>query len=123
MLPASKRSSCRWPGIRNRLSALASSSPTVLVRRVLDRFAWAFDAICSGDEVAAGKPAPEIFLLAARRLGAAPAECVAIEDSENGVRAAKAAGMRVIAVHGAPGPADLRLPSVAALTRAALAGA
>lgn len=103
-------------------SALASSSPRVLIRRVLDRFGWRFDTVCSGDEVSAGKPDPEIFRLAARRLDAVPAECAAIEDSANGVRAAKAAGMRVIAVHGAEGPADLRLPSVAALTWAAIAG-
>jgi HAD superfamily hydrolase (TIGR01509 family) len=95
--------------------ALASGSPPEMIRRVLDRFGWRFDAVCSADEVARGKPAPDVFLLAARRLGVAPHECVAIEDSSNGIRAAKAAGMRVIAVGNALGPADVRLPSLESL--------
>lgn len=63
-----------------------------------------FDAIVGGDEVAHGKPAPDIFLEAARRLHVPPTNCIALEDSENGVRAAHAAGMRVIMVP------DLKLP-------------
>jgi len=92
--------------------ALASGSPLAVIRGVLDRFGWRFDAVCSADEVARGKPAPDVFLLAARRLGVAPGDCVAIEDSANGIAAAKAAGMRVIAVGDAVGPADARLPSL-----------
>ncbi len=95
--------------------ALASGSPPEMIRRVLDRFGWRFDAVCSADEVARGKPAPDVFLLAARRLGVSPHECVAIEDSANGIRAAKAAGMRVIAVGKAGGPADVRIPSLESL--------
>lgn len=57
-----------------------------------------FDAVACGDEVPACKPAPDVYLLAARRLGVPPGACVALEDSEPGVRAARAAGMRCIAV-------------------------
>ena len=57
-----------------------------------------FDVTVAGDEVENGKPAPDLFLAAAERLGAAPAECVAVEDSPAGVEAALAAGMRVVAV-------------------------
>ena len=57
-----------------------------------------FDVVVSGAEVALGKPAPDIFLEAAKRLGVAPAACVVVEDSERGVRAARAAGMRCVAI-------------------------
>lgn len=57
-----------------------------------------FDAIVGGDEVPRGKPAPDIYLLAADRLGLSPADCLVLEDSEAGVRAASAAGMAVIMV-------------------------
>jgi HAD superfamily hydrolase (TIGR01509 family) len=57
-----------------------------------------FPTIATGDEVVSGKPAPDIYLLAASRLDRAPAACVALEDSEPGVEAARAAGMRVIMV-------------------------
>ena len=62
---------------------------------------WActdIDVRCSGAEEAHGKPAPDVYLTAARRLGLAPAACLAIEDSPNGVLAAKSAGMRCVAV-------------------------
>ena len=67
-----------------------------------------FFAVVGGDEIARGKPAPDIYVEAARRLGVAPAGCVALEDSEPGVRAALAAGMTPIMVPDlhAP-PADL----------------
>ena len=57
-----------------------------------------FAILVGGDEIARGKPAPDIFLLAAQRLGAAPSSCVVLEDSEPGVRAALAAGMTPIMV-------------------------
>ena len=57
-----------------------------------------FDAIAGGVEVERGKPAPDVFLLAAKRMGAEPSDCIAFEDSENGIRAAHAAGMRVIGI-------------------------
>ena len=67
-----------------------------------------FEATVSSEEVAHGKPAPDVYLEAARRLGVAPERCVAIEDSANGIRSAKAAGMRVVAIPNRryPPPAD-----------------
>lgn len=61
-------------------------------------FASYFSAIASGDEVLHGKPAPDIFLLAAKKLGARPADCYVFEDSPNGIRAAHAAGMKPILI-------------------------
>lgn len=55
-----------------------------------------FDAVVTGDTVSRGKPAPDIFLIAAERLGIDPAECMGVEDSFNGVRAVKAAGMYTV---------------------------
>jgi mannitol-1-/sugar-/sorbitol-6-/2-deoxyglucose-6-phosphatase len=80
--------------------ALASSSPLRLVEAVVRRFELGdrFLAIVTGDHVAHPKPRPDIFLEAARRLDVRPEDCVVLEDSMAGVRAAKAAGMRVIAV-------------------------
>jgi len=63
--------------------------------------------IFSADDVANGKPAPDLFLLAARRMGAEPGGCVVIEDSPFGVQAARAAGMRVLAYAGGLCPAEL----------------
>ena len=57
-----------------------------------------FQAIAGGNEVAHGKPDPALYLLAAARLGVAPEDCIAFEDSENGARAAQAAGVRVVIV-------------------------
>jgi len=78
--------------------ALASSSPRRLVEATLARFGFRdrFDAVVTGDCVARPKPAPDIFLEAARRLGLPREGCVVLEDSLAGVRAASAAGMRVI---------------------------
>ncbi len=67
-------------------------------------------AIITGDMVAHGKPAPDIFLLAAARLGVAPAECLGVEDSNNGVRAISAAGMRPVMIPDTQGPAEDVLP-------------
>jgi beta-phosphoglucomutase-like phosphatase (HAD superfamily) len=67
---------------------------------VLDRAGLAgyFRATVSSEEVARGKPAPDVYLLAAERLRADPADCVAVEDAPHGIAAARAAGMRVVAV-------------------------
>ena len=80
--------------------ALASSSNRPVIEAVLDGsgLAASFEVTVSSEEVARGKPAPDVFLEAARRLGIPPARCAAIEDSGNGLRAAHAAGMRVIAI-------------------------
>jgi beta-phosphoglucomutase-like phosphatase (HAD superfamily) len=68
--------------------------PQLAATGVLDRF----DAIATGDEVANGKPAPDLFLLAAQKLNADPATCLVLEDSEPGVTAAHRAGMQVYLV-------------------------
>lgn len=80
--------------------AVASSSTRRLVHAVLEHFGLGprFAAVVSGESVRHLKPAPDIFLHAAELLGCAPADCVVLEDSPAGVRAACAAGMRVIAV-------------------------
>jgi beta-phosphoglucomutase-like phosphatase (HAD superfamily) len=79
-----------------------------------------FTALVGGDEIARGKPAPDIFLLAAERLGAEPASCLVLEDSAPGIRAALAAGMTPIMVPDQHDPAadilasgTLVLPSLA----------
>lgn len=105
---------------------LASSSNRPLIDAVLAAAGLAelFEVTVSSEEVPQGKPAPDVFLEAARRLGVPPEECAAIEDSANGLRSAKAAGMRVIAIpnhHYPPPPealavADVVLESLAELT-------
>lgn len=102
--------------------AVASSSPPVLIRFVLEEMGVAecFRVITSSDEVAHGKPEPDVYLLACERLGVAPERAVAFEDSTAGIAAALAAGLRVIAVPNRnypPDPAvlrrvDLTLPSL-----------
>jgi HAD superfamily hydrolase (TIGR01509 family) len=91
---AVKRLAKRWP------LALASSSNRELIDLVLESSGLHryFEASVSSEEVARGKPAPDVFLEAARRLRAEPTRCAAVEDSENGILAAKAAGMRTIAI-------------------------
>jgi HAD superfamily hydrolase (TIGR01509 family) len=80
--------------------ALASSSNRELIDLALEvgglgRF---FQATVSSEEVARGKPAPDVYLEAARRLGVDARECAAVEDSRSGIRSAHAAGMRVVAI-------------------------
>lgn len=79
---------------------VATSSPRAQAEEILARIGLLADcsAIAGGDEVAQGKPAPDIYLLAARRLGASPGACLALEDSAPGCRSAVAAGMAVVAV-------------------------
>jgi len=85
--------------------AVASSSVRERLERTLHRAGLldAFHATVAGDEVARGKPAPDMFLAAAERLGVAPADCVVIEDSPPGVEAGLAAGMVTLAVCRVPG--------------------
>jgi HAD superfamily hydrolase (TIGR01509 family) len=91
---AVERLAARWP------LGLASSSNRELIDLVLELSGLAqnFRVTVSSEEVARGKPAPDVYLEAARRLGVAPEGCAAIEDSENGIKSAKAAGMRVLAI-------------------------
>lgn len=103
-------------------TAVASGSPPHLLSTVTadPRLNGKFQAVVSADDVKAGKPAPDVYLEAARRLKVAPQDCVCLEDSANGIRAGKAAGMRVIAVPDARFPqnpevlalADVVLPSL-----------
>jgi HAD superfamily hydrolase (TIGR01509 family) len=92
----------RWP------LGLASSSNREIIDLVLDLggLADAFVATVSSEEVPRGKPAPDVYLEAARRIGVNPNHCVAIEDSSNGLRAAVAAAMTVIAVPNPHYPPD-----------------
>ncbi|MCA9971611.1 MAG: HAD family phosphatase [Anaerolineales bacterium] len=80
--------------------AVATSSPRSHALAILAQLGLqdACGAIAAGDEVAHGKPAPDIYLLAAQRLGVHPAHCLALEDSSPGCRAAVAAGMKTVAV-------------------------
>ena len=91
---AVERLAARWP------LGLASSSNRPLIDRALEAAGLTrlFRATVSSEEVARGKPAPDVYLEAARRLGVEAARAVAVEDSHNGIRAAKAAGMGVVAI-------------------------
>jgi mannitol-1-/sugar-/sorbitol-6-/2-deoxyglucose-6-phosphatase len=88
---------CRASGFR---TALASSSPLALIQAVVQRFGLegSFEVVRTADDERHGKPHPAIYLSTAERLGVPPAACVAIEDSVNGIVAAKAARMACIAV-------------------------
>ena len=79
--------------------AIASSSPRRMIDVVCERLGLtSIEVRCSAIDEVRGKPAPDVYLTAARRLSTTPGRCLAIEDSPSGVRAAKAAGMRCIAV-------------------------
>lgn len=92
LLPALQRAGYRL--------AVASSSPRDMVRTNLERtgILGFFDTLVCGDEVRRGKPEPDIFLLAAGRLALPPAECYVLEDSANGLLAARAAGCRAVMI-------------------------
>ena len=81
-------------------TSLASSSPKGLIELVLDKFSVAglFDLVLSGDQVVRGKPAPDIYIAAAEKLGVKPEYCLVIEDAPHGVAAAKDAGMCCLAI-------------------------
>jgi sugar-phosphatase len=108
--------------------AIASSSPRRLIDAVCDRLGLdGIEVRCSAMDEARGKPAPDVYLTAARKLGVAAAACLALEDSPNGVASAKAAGMRCVAIpdpllagHPRYGEADLVLRSLTDLDDAAL---
>ena len=88
---------CRERGVK---TAIATSSILRLVRHNLAMTGLAdyFDVIVTGQDVARGKPAPDIFLLAARKLQLPPEDCVVFEDAFTGIRAAHAAGSRAVLV-------------------------
>jgi HAD superfamily hydrolase (TIGR01509 family) len=123
---AVERIAAAWP------LALASSSNRELIDAALElsRLAAHFRATVSSEEVARGKPAPDVYVEAARRLEAPAERCAAIEDSHAGIGSAKAAGLRVVAIpnpHYPPGEdvladADVVLGSLDELTPAAISG-
>lgn len=80
--------------------AVATSTRRPLALRKLEAadLLWRFDVVCTSSDVAEPKPAPDVYLLAAAQLGVAPADCLVLEDSPTGVRAALAAGMTPIQV-------------------------
>ncbi len=117
---AVQRIAARWP------LGLASSSNREVIDRTLEVSGLAplFRVTVSSEEVLRGKPAPDVYLEAARRLDVSPERCAAVEDSVNGIRSAHAAGMRVIAIPNGAFPPDesavalaaVVLPSIRALT-------
>jgi HAD superfamily hydrolase (TIGR01509 family) len=119
-LEAVRRIGSRWP------LALASSANREIIDKVLELsgLGGLFRTTVSSEEVPRGKPEPDVYLEAARRLGRPPASCVAVEDSSNGIRAAIAAGLRTVAVPNAEypppsdvlGQADLTVASLTDLT-------
>jgi HAD superfamily hydrolase (TIGR01509 family) len=133
---AEVRSAVPWrPGARELLLSLhAAGVPCALVTMSYARLADAvvgalpagvFAAVVPGDQVRHGKPHPEPYLTAAQRLGVAPQECVAIEDSPPGVRSAQAAGAAVVAVPHVvpipPGPGRVVVDTLEGLSPAGLA--
>jgi HAD superfamily hydrolase (TIGR01509 family) len=105
----------RWP------LGLASSSPPSLIAAVLDAASLRayFAATMSTEQVARGKPAPDIYLAVAAALGRRPEACAAVEDSSNGLRSAAAAGLQVIAI---PRPGYPPAPDALAGARLVLTG-
>jgi beta-phosphoglucomutase len=112
-----------FPGVHDLLKQLRGRQIKLAVASCADRIkieanlkaikvepSW-FHAIVAGDEVQNMKPAPDIYLAAAERLGVAPQSCSVIEDSINGIRAAKAAGMRCVAVAQSFGASELQAAS------------
>ena len=83
---------------KNIPAAIASSSPKDFINIVVSKFKLQeyFKYIVSGEEVESGKPAPDVYIETAKKLGISPKECIVVEDSKNGVIAAKAAGMKCI---------------------------
>lgn len=94
----------RAMGIKLAVGSSSRNTPLIMAKVDLSRY---FDAVADGNDITNSKPDPEVFLLAAERLGLAPEECVVVEDAEAGVEAARRAGMRVFAI----GPAA-RHPNV-----------
>jgi HAD superfamily hydrolase (TIGR01509 family) len=117
---AIERLAARWP------LGLASSSNRPLIDAALEAAGLArfFKATVSSEEVPRGKPAPDVYLEAARRIDVAPERAAAVEDSHAGIRSAKAAGMRVVAIPNPSYPpdgaalaeADVVLASISELT-------
>jgi HAD superfamily hydrolase (TIGR01509 family) len=91
-------SACRAAGLRLAVASSADRIKVVANLKKIELPPDSWDAVVTGENVEHKKPAPDIFLLAARSLGVMPEECVVVEDAANGIQAAKAAGMRSVAV-------------------------
>jgi HAD superfamily hydrolase (TIGR01509 family) len=104
--------------------AVASSSHRLVIDAALDSLGIAglFRVVVASDEVAHGKPAPDVYLLAARELGVDPSSCLVVEDSLNGVLAARAAGMTVALVPNAAVPPAAGAREAASMILDSLAG-
>jgi HAD superfamily hydrolase (TIGR01509 family) len=113
---AVRRIGSKWP------LAVASSANRQVIDTVLDLSGLRdmFQITVSSEEVPRGKPWPDVYLEAARRLGCPPESCVAVEDSANGVRSAVAAGLRTVAVPNPEGPPGVDVLRQADLTVASL---
>ncbi len=96
---------CRKNGIK---TAIASSSTLRVVRHNIESSGVApfFDAVVTADEIVHGKPAPDIFLLAAKKIGVPPSECVVFEDAFSGIRGASAAGCDAVMIPDQVQPTD-----------------
>jgi beta-phosphoglucomutase family hydrolase len=101
------------------LQAIGSSAPRLNIQVVMEAIGLGsyFEAISSAEDVTAGKPDPQVFLVAAARLGVDPSRCIVVEDAAGGVEAARRAGMRSIGIGhaGKPLGADVSVPSLTAL--------
>lgn len=108
---AVERIAQQWP------LGLASSSNRTVIDTVLELagLTHLFEVTVSSEEVGRGKPAPDVYIEAARQLGHPPTHCVAVEDSANGIRSGVAAGMRVVAIPNAQFPPPAPVLSAAAL--------
>jgi HAD superfamily hydrolase (TIGR01509 family) len=111
------RLAARWP------LAMASSANREAIELVLELAGWRqeFELAVSSEEVARGKPAPDVYLEAARRLGVPAPHCVAVEDSSAGLRSADAAGMPVVAIPNRAFPPDAAALACASVTLASIA--
>ena len=118
---------CRAAGLR---TAEASSADLIKIEANLQKIGLprsGWNAVVSAEDAVHKKPAPDLFLAAARRMGVAPAQCVVIEDAVSGIQAARAAGMRCVAVASSYPPdklraADVVRPTIAEVTLADLSG-
>ena len=81
---------------QGRRVAIATGSSSRSVRPVIDRFDLGPDALVTAEDVQRGKPHPDLFLLAAQRLGVPPEQCIVVEDSDVGIECARRAGMRAL---------------------------
>ncbi len=104
----------RYRGIK---AAVATATPTERAKKMLERIGALtyFDTVIGGDMIFNGKPAPDIYLLAAAELGLPPERCAAFEDSPNGIRSAHSAGCHVIMIPDLTPPDEDILPLLSAV--------